>query len=215
MIMDSRLQHPFTCCCAGMTGCGKTKWVQKLLMGREKTINEYPENIIWCYGEYQPIYSELQKEIPCLKFLNGFPDDVNEIIDPLKRNLLIIDDLMTEVGNDKRLTALFTKGSHHKNLSVILILQNLFHQSKEMRTISLNSHYLVIFKNPRDKSQINHLAQQMYPGNGKYLQQSYNDATSNPYGYLLIDLKPDTPETIRLRTRIFPGETTLVYVQKK
>ncbi len=212
--MDARLQHPFTCCCAGMTGCGKTRWVQKLLMEREATIRGYPENIVWYYGEYQPIYSELQKSIPGIKFVEGFTDDVYDNIDSSKRNLVVIDDLIGEIGNDKRLTALFTKGSHHKNLSVILILQNLFHQSREMRTISLNSHYLVIFKNPRDKSQINHLAKQMYPGNSKFLQQSYSDATSKPFGYLLIDLKPDTPESIRLRTQIFPGETNWVYVQK-
>ena len=71
-----------------------------------------------------------------------------------------------------------------------------------MRTISLNSHYLVIFRNPRDKSQINHLAKQMYPGNIKFMQQSYDDATSKPYGYLLVDLKPETPDEIRLRTKM-------------
>ena len=212
--MDPRLQHPFTCCCAGMTGCGKTKWVQKLLMGKEDTIKGSPQNIIWCYGEYQPIYSELSKHFPHLKFIEGFPSEINDIIDPSKRNLIILDDLMSEIGNDKGVTALFTKGSHHKNLSVILILQNLFHQSKEMRTISLNSHYLIIFRNPRDKSQINHLAKQMYPGNIKFLQQSYNDATSKPYGYVLVDLKPETPDEIRLRTKIFPGETTSVYIPK-
>ena len=213
--MESRLQHPFTCCCAGMTGCGKTRWVQKLLIGGDNTIYRPPENIVWLYGEFQPAYFELSKDLPHLKFIKGFPEDLDTLIDTSKRNLIIIDDLMSEIGNDKRLTALFTKGSHHKNLSIILILQNLFHQSKEMRTISLNSHYLVIFRNPRDKSQIIHLAKQMYPGNVKFLQQSYNDATSKPYGYLLIDLKPETPEEIRLRTSIFPGETTLVYVQKR
>ena len=198
-----------------MTGCGKTKWVQKLLMGKEQTIKGSPENIIWCYGEYQPIYSELSTHFPHLKFIEGFPSEINDIIDPSKRNLIILDDLMSEIGNDKRVTALFTKGSHHKNLSVILILQNLFHQSKEMRTISLNSHYLVIFRNPRDKSQINHLAKQMYPGNIKFMQQSYDDATSKPYGYLLVDLKPETPDEIRLRTKIFPDETTTsVYIPK-
>lgn len=183
-------------------------------MGKEHTIQGPPENIIWCYGEYQPTYSELSKDIPYIKFIEGFPDEVVSNLDTSKRNLIIIDDLMSEIGNDKRVTALFTKGSHHKNLSVILILQNLFHQSKEMRTISLNSHYLVIFRNPRDKSQINHLAKQMYPGNIKFLQESFKDATSKPYGYLLIDFKPETEEEIRLRTQIFPKETTVVYQPK-
>jgi len=31
---------------------------------------------------------------------------------------------------------------------------------------------LVVFKNPRDASQITHLAKQMYPGKLKYVQES-------------------------------------------
>ena len=105
--MDPRLQHPFTCCCAGMTGCGKTKWVQKLLMGRETTIHEVPENIIWCYSEFQPVYVELSQALPHLKFIQGFPEDLDVHIHKAKRNLIILDDLMSEIGNDKRVTALF------------------------------------------------------------------------------------------------------------
>ena len=59
---------------------------------------------------------------------------------------------MSETGNDKRITNLFKKGSHHKNLSVILLLQNLFYNEKESHNISLNMHYIVVFKTPRDNS---------------------------------------------------------------
>jgi UDP-N-acetyl-D-mannosaminuronic acid transferase (WecB/TagA/CpsF family) len=43
------------------------------------------------------------------------------------------------------------------------IVQNLFHRGKHHRTISLNAHYMVLFKNQRDVSQIMALAHQMYP----------------------------------------------------
>ena len=74
-----------------------------------------------------------------------------------------MDDQMIEAGKDNRIVNLFTKGSHHRNLSVIYIVQNLLHQGKGNRSISLNSHYLVLFKNPRDKLQLLTLAKQMYP----------------------------------------------------
>ena len=74
---------------------------------------------------------------------------------------------------------------------------------------------MVLFKNVRDSSQITNLAKQMHPGNVAYLRDSYVDATSKPYGYLLIDLKPDTDDLIRLRTDIFPGEIHYVYHKKK
>ena len=78
----------------------------------------------------------------------------------------------------------------------------------------LNAHYLVIFKNPRDASQITHLAKQMYPGHVQFLQEVFRDATSEAYGYLFIDLKQETPEHLRLRTKIMPNETQYVYMRK-
>jgi len=46
----------------------------------------------------------------------------------------------------KQVCELFTRASHHRNISVILITQNLFHQGRYCRDISLNAHYLVVFK---------------------------------------------------------------------
>lgn len=61
--------------------------------------------------------------------------------------------------------------------------------------------------------QITCLGKQMYPGRVKYFQEAYTDATKGKYGYLFIDLKPDTPENFRLRTNI-PGETQFTYIPK-
>ncbi|MEG7523558.1 MAG: hypothetical protein M3H12_10715, partial [Chromatiales bacterium] len=83
------------------------------------------------------------------------------------------------------------------------------------RTISLNTQYIVLFKNPREAGQVSHLAKQMYPGNIKYMQQAFKDATAEAYGYLLVDLKQETPETHRLRTCIFPDDVVqFVYVPR-
>ena len=120
------------------------------------------------------------------------------------RNLIVIDDLMAET--DERVTTLFTKKSHHRNTSVLYLVQNLFPKNKENRTISLNSQYMVVFKNPRDASKMSPLARQMYPGCVKFVQEAFKDATSVAYGYLLVDLKQDTPKDMRLRTTIFPDD---------
>lgn len=204
--MDPRMKHPFTCIIAGPTGSGKTYFVRRLLAHIEEMMKPIPDHIVWYYGEWQPIYATIRG----VEFVEGLPDI--GALDPQKRHLVIIDDLMSET--DERITSLFTKKSHHRNISVIYIVQNVFHKGKENRTISLNSHYIVMFKNPRDASQITHLAKQMYPGNVKYMQEAFYDATSDPYGYLFIDLKQDTPEHLRLRTRIFPGQNQWVYLRK-
>ena len=53
----------------------------------------------------------------------------------------------------------------------------------------------------------------MYPGKTNYVQQAFELATAKPHGYLLVDLKQTTPEGLRLRSHIFPGENQQVYMQ--
>ncbi len=144
-------------------------------------------------------------------FHEGIPDV--EGWDVTKRRLVVIDDLMNET--DERVTRLFTKGSHHRNLSVIYIVQNLFGRNKQMRTISLNSKYIVVFKNPRDATQIISLGRQIYPSRIKFVSEAFISSTSRPYGYLLFDLQQETPDELRLRTNIFPGELHTVFVPKR
>ena len=126
--------------------------------------------------------------------------------------LLIVDDLMQETN--ETIANLFTKGSHHRNVSVLFLVQNLFPKNKFARTISLNAHYMMLFKNPRDASQFQNLARQMYPKQSQFAVEAYKDATREPYSYLLVDLRPEQDEDLRLRTNIFPGETHYVYVPK-
>jgi hypothetical protein len=54
----------------------------------------------------------------------------------------------------------------------------------------------------------------MYPGQSKFLVESFRDATARPFGYLLLDLKPDTDEKYRVRTGIFPDDRHYVYLPK-
>ena len=111
---------------------------------------------------------------------------------------------MTDLKDVKQdFEQLFCNLSHHENASIIFLTQNLFYQDKTFRTMSLNSHYLVLMKNDRDKQQVTILAKQYRPGNNRYITEAYADATKKPYSYLLIDFKPDTEPEIRLRTNIF------------
>ena len=203
-----QFEHPFTCMVAGMTGSGKTVWVQSLLTQAYRMINLPPERIVWCYSQWQPAYMDMLVTIPNIEFVEGIPTALEQdaYFNVNKRNLIVFDDQMIDAGKDKRIVNLFTRGSHHRNLSVIYIVQNLFHQGKGSRSISLNSHYLVLFKNPRDKLQVLTLAKQMYPGRTEFFLRRYEEAVRRPYGYLLIDLKTTTQDDCRLRTNVLPGE---------
>ena len=207
--MEVRWEHPFTCIVAGPTGCGKSNFVTRMRHHAATIIDLPPEQITWCYGEWQEAYATM--DLVNVRFEEGLPSA--SILDSTTRNLIIINDLMAET--DDRVTTLFTKKSHHRNTSVLYLVQNLFPKNKESRTISLNSQYMVVFKNPRDTSQMSHLARQMYPECAKFVQVAFKYATSVPYGYLLVDLKQDTPEDMRLRTAIFPDDgVQYVYLPK-
>ena len=92
----------------------------------------------------------MQRIIPGMEFVKGIPENIEDeqFLNPIIQNRIVIDDLMSEASNDKRICDLFIKGSHHRNLSVICLVQNLYYQGKESRTMSLNSQYLVVFNNP-------------------------------------------------------------------
>jgi hypothetical protein len=114
--------------------------------------------------------------------------------------MIVLDDLMTIAGKDKRISDLFCEGSHHRNLSVCLIAQTVFY-SKDP-TQRRNCQYMALFKSPSDKQQIMTLARMMYPGNSQMFMQRFDEATSKPHGQLFVDLKPETPESDRLQSNI-------------
>ena len=198
-----KFKHPFTCICSGPTGSGKTTFVQNVL--KYNMIQPPPEKIVWLGT---PITME------GVEFHSDIPEDIEDKFNSEDNNLLIIDDLMTQCHSDERMTRLFSVGSHHKNLSIVFIIHNLFHQGREMRNMSLNSHYIILLKNPRDSQQIATLARQIYPADWRFLVEAYEEATSKPHGYLVLDLKPDTPDMLRIRTAIFPHESQIVYINK-
>ena len=137
--------------------------------------------------------------------MSGIPDylDDQHYINASKRNILVFDDLMTEAKCDQRVADLFTKGSHHRNISIVYLTQNLFPQGKACRDNALNTQYMVLFNNPIDRQQVANLARRIYPSTSTLFMKRFEQATSHPYGYLMIDLKSDTPEKDRLHTEIF------------
>lgn len=193
------LRHPFTMLIAGPTGSGKTEFVKKMINSNARISSPAPQRVIYFYGEYQNKFNEFND----VELIRGLPENILSMVDADKPTWIVIDDLMHESASSKVVSELFTKGSHHRNLSIILIVQNLFVRGNESRNISLNSQYLVLFKNPRDQSIATSLARQMFPNRVRKFQKIFEDATKKSYSYLFIDLKPETPNEVRLLTNVF------------
>jgi Adenovirus IVa2 protein len=204
-------RHPFTGVCSGPTGSGKSQLIKEIVLNIDSMMDPPPSKILWYYAEYQPILvSALRHRVD---FREGAPD-LEEFSVGNKPTLVIIDDLMSEAGSD--ITKLFTKGSHHRNLSIWFLMQNFFHQGKEIRTITLNAHYIILFKNPRDRQQIKVLARQMYGNESGVMEEAFELATEEPHGYLLVDLKQEIPDHLRLRSKILPSDDQMeIFTSKK
>ena len=156
------------------------------------------DKIYFFYQHSQPLYNVMQKEIENLEFVRG---ENFEFIDSLKNNgtkyLLIFDDSCEEICNSKAFVDIATAG-RHRGLSTIYIKHNLFHQSKLGRDVELQNTHIVLFKSPRDVTQVTTLSTQL--GLGSELVDWYRDATSVPFGHLLIDLSPRTDDRLRYCT---------------
>lgn len=107
--------------------------------------------IILHYSAWQPAYKQLGSNV---EFCEGLPTD-----------------LMRESSGVVAMANLFTKGSYHHSLSVIFITHDLFH--KVQRVISLNAQYIGLFRNMRQRAQIQHLLRQMCPEKTKFLQEIF------------------------------------------
>ena len=181
----------------GPSETGKTQLIYEWLTNG--TFQPKFDKIYFFYQFYQPLYDRMKEEIQDIHFVKG----VNfELIKSLKNNgtkyLLIFDDSCAEVC----LSHIFEKiatGGRHLGFSAIYIKHNLFHQSQRKgRDIELQLTHIVLFKSPRDVQQIVTLSRQM--GLGSSLVDWYRDATSVPYGHLLIDLSPPADDRLRYCT---------------
>ena len=107
--------------------------------------------------------------------------------------LLLFDNFCEKFCNSKALVYIATTG-RHRGLSTIYI-KHLFHQSKLEKDVVLQNTHIVPFKSPRDVMQKTTLSTQL--GLGSELVDWYRDATSVPFGHLLIDLSPRTDDILR------------------
>jgi hypothetical protein len=138
-----------------------------------------------------------------------------EFTDPNSHTLIVIDDLMNDACKSNVVELIFTRISHHRFCSCFYILQNAFVQGKNQVSINLNAKYIEVFRSPRSLVQLSLLNTQLFPHMPGILAASYTDAMKeHQYGYIVIDLTPQCPDELRIRSKIFPSEQTIVYKNK-
>ena len=205
MTFDARLHHPFSMILAGPSGCGKTSFVYSLLAEAQRLVDQPFDYVVCFLGSNDSKLRELSSVYGGrIQFVRGLPESFEQYIDARKRGCFVLDDLMNEGTKNERVSQLYTKLCHHCNVSVVLILQNLFHHGKERYTILRNSHYLVIFNTPLDQSISRTLAPrlELNPSHKRAVIALINYAQSR-YRYIFLDGTQDTIPEAKYRTDLF------------
>ena len=203
-------KSPTTIAVSGPTQSGKSYFTRRLIKHRNELFSIPPFKVLYCYSTWQKDFDELEGHVD---FHQGIPSDLDKINLNTKDKhlLLILDDMMHAISKNSKAEQMFTQDSHHSNVSVVFITQNIFYTSPIIRTINLNCTYLIVTKNTRTKAQTVHLADQMMLRDE--VVAAMEDMEREQYSYMLIDMSPHQTSGIKVKRNIFPGEVTIGYIK--
>ena len=198
--IDLRLKCPFTMLISGPSNCGKTTFTLNLLKRCEEILNSKPGRVYWFYKIDQKVVQEGQSYIHQYENKMCTMEWLQEN-QPPKNSILVIDDMALEATADT--AKLFSVGSHHYSVNIVFLCQNLFTKNQYFRDISLNSTYVILFKNVRDKQQVSNFAKQFAPQQNKGFLAIFGEATKSPYSYIILDNHQVTNNSHRIISNYF------------
>ena len=218
--LPSKFMHPCRIIVAGPSMSGKTTWVKNLLKKRNQSFSPQPKEILWFYNVEGSIES-VKEELPGVQFFQGLPEPESiEEMDKTIPRIIIIDDQQTKVdASSDVIGRLFTVDSHHMNISIIFVVQNLFLNAKKMRSTVDNAQYIVYMKGGKGAHKISTVASQIWgwEGTTSFMNWVRNIAFATDktdYPYLLFDMHNQTPAWAQLKTNVFPGECNTYFIKK-
>lgn len=199
--------HPSLSCLASGSQCGKTSFCVRLVKHSEYVYDTKFSHIIWCYeGGEDTVPRDDLKDVSGIRYHPGLPSDFSELP---QNSLIIVDDCSTTSMNSESVLKASVQGCHHNLQSIVLIYHNLFNAGKNCRSVGLNSHYYVLFRSLRSRSQYDIFFRQVSPANWRHYRTIYNtEIAPHPYSYLIVDCHPasSVEEAFRLRSHIFPDD---------
>lgn len=193
---------------------GKSTLAKTMIENASTVFEKPPHKVVYCYNEFTPMLKEMQKTITIPFIMHeGVPNkETRQEWNDGHHYITVIDDLQQTVERKKEFTEMFTVGSHHHNNTIIYLCHNIFARGQFSRTINVNAHYIILFRNNRDKLQVKRLGSQIFPTQSEQFMNAYEKATNGRYGYLLIDTHPylenDQP---RLWTNIVGKKEPIAY----
>ena len=172
----------------GGTGSGKSNALLNLI---SKQNNKYFDIIIFNpVSTDEPLLKLLQKKIPELKLINNIEElpSLSEFVgDSQHEKLIVFDDVINMSSKDFKKVKEFFTGGRKLGFSVVIMAQNYVSIPK---TIVRNCQYFFIFK-LNDNHTIQNIIRNhnIYNVEKEIFRKLYDDATSEPLNFFLVDLK--------------------------
>ena len=195
---------------SGCSNSGKSSWVHRLIKHASKMFVTPPSKVIYVYKHWQSLYDDLKQNATGVEFRDKLPteDELKSLLEKHKHCVLVADDMMQEINADKYGSELFTRLSHHLGMSTILLLQNGTLHGKGAGDIAKNCHYNILMRSARDRNFIRTLG--VCLNDYRNLMHAYNDATKDPWSYLVVNTHPRSNPDNRYYTQIFPDDKEMV-----
>ena len=212
---DIRFKENFKIFVCGPSRCGKTVFIKDLLQNIPSITKQNISKVIYVYKVWQQIFEDMKLQ----GLIDFFLKEEENIVEKIKKlsfgeySLVIFDDLINS-KNLEEISNLFVVDGRHSNYSMIFTSQRMFVNNEYFRQISNNCDYIVVFKNPRNYSEIRTLAQQLTPMSLDLLE-IYTKATKDPFTYLLINLTQECNEDVKFLSHLFDYDHYVkTYVKK-
>ena len=204
----------------GMSNCGKSTYIKKMLEHADGVFTEPPKRVVFCYNIFQELFHRMAETVPNISFHEGVPDraTMEEWSAQIGGGhlMIVFDDLYNEVIQSKAVCDLSILLSHHLNISSIISSHNIFMGAKYSKTITTNLHYIGLFT-IRNRRHLSILGSQLFAhkNNARNFVKVYDlvrnqNSLGNP---LIIDNSPrsNTNRNHILRSRVLPGENPIIY----
>ena len=173
---------------AGTSGSGKSELVEQWLR-YQNVFQVKPKTLVYAYDRWQARFDRMQKK-DGLRFHCGLPDPshLTKWFGPTSGGVLLLDDLMEEGGQDKRVLDLFTKDSHHRNITVLYLTQDLFPLANSPRQLIAMPITLWPSKTHGIKRAYGPFYCKPFPDRWRQVLRLFKRVTSRPFEYLMLDV---------------------------
>lgn len=198
-------KFPFRILLCGASQTGKSTLVSEIIVRKSESIDPCPHRVIYC-AKYKDSVPDNIKNI--VEYFDEIPnEDFFSALNNNVRIVFILDSDFMHEGLQSNAILDMVLGGRHVNLGIIFLSQNMFAKGKYSRDISLNCNYIITMKNVRDCTQIGYLSRQVFPKEKNFLSDIFKKFLKQPFPYLLLDLRVDANDYIRVRTDIFSWKT--------